>query len=580
MRELPLHLQKYIVDQNEDKYSPIDHAVWRYVLRQLKNFLGQHAHEAYLSGLEKTGISTEKIPSIDQISEKLSQFGWRALPVSGFIPPAAFMELQSLGVLPIASDMRSLDHLLYTPAPDIVHEAAGHAPLLALPEYANYLKKYAQVAKKALISREDLNIYEAIRVLSDLKEDRSSSAQQIEKAQSDLELASDAATVVSEAAELSRMNWWTAEYGLIGTLENPKIFGAGLLSSVGESKWCLSEKVRKLPLTADCVHQGYDITEPQPQLFVTPDFATLGKVLDDFSETMAYRLGGTAALKKTLPMRTVNTVELNSGLQIAGELTDYETNEKGEVIFIRFKGPTQLSYQDQELKGHSTEYHKEGFSTPLGPLKSSTESLVQMDSTQLSAAGVRRGRKDKIEFASGFVVEGFLEEIRTVDHKNLVLAFKDCRVSKGDKTYFEPAWGNFDLALGESVTSVFAGPADRVAFGATEDFVAKKIQPPVWSEKQIELQSLYQKVREIRESSTPSTSEKDLQDIATQVQQHFPEDWLLSLEILEILEFQKLHSPHFSSLKKQLVDHLKKITQKHPEKKSVVEDGLQLAQNQ
>src|SRR5262249_11541701 len=127
--KIPPHLNKYIVDQNYARYSAEDQAVWRYIMRQLKSFLGQFGHPSYLAGLEKTGIGVNQIPHIDQIDEHLEKFGWSAVPVSGFIPPAAFMEFQSLGILPIASDMRSLDHLLYTPAPDIVHEAAGHAPI-------------------------------------------------------------------------------------------------------------------------------------------------------------------------------------------------------------------------------------------------------------------------------------------------------------------------------------------------------------------------------------------------------------------------------------------------------------------
>ena len=95
MELLPSHLKKYVVEQNYEKYSPVDHAVWRFILRQLKSFLSKHAHECYLEGLQKTGIEIERIPKISDISEKLSKFGWRAIPVSGFIPPAAFMELQS-----------------------------------------------------------------------------------------------------------------------------------------------------------------------------------------------------------------------------------------------------------------------------------------------------------------------------------------------------------------------------------------------------------------------------------------------------------------------------------------------------
>ncbi|MES3036411.1 MAG: phenylalanine 4-monooxygenase, partial [Bdellovibrionota bacterium] len=216
MQSLPFHLRKYIVEQDDAKYSPIDHATWRFILRSLRNFHSSHAHPAYLKGLEDTGIEIDHIPSIRDISSKLEKFGWRALPVSGFIPPAAFMELQALNVLPIASDMRSIDHLLYTPAPDIVHEAAGHAPLLSHPEYANYLRQYAQVAKMSIISQEDLNLYEAIRELSDLKENPASTEEQILSAEKRLEQTSKGITDISEATQLGRMNWWTAEYGLIG----------------------------------------------------------------------------------------------------------------------------------------------------------------------------------------------------------------------------------------------------------------------------------------------------------------------------------------------------------------------------
>ncbi|MCX7977845.1 MAG: aromatic amino acid hydroxylase, partial [Bdellovibrionaceae bacterium] len=240
MQSLPSHLKKYVVEQNYDRYTPVNHAVWRFILRQLKNYLSVRAHEAYEEGLAATGIEIERIPRIENISEKISKFGWRALPVSGFIPPAAFMEMQSLGILPIASDMRTLEHLLYTPAPDIVHEAAGHAPMLAHPEYSDYLRRYSQVAKKAIISREDLDLYEAIRRLSDCKENPDSTPEDIAAAEKHLESTVRAMTHVSEAGLLSRMNWWTAEYGLIGDLKNPKIYGAGLLSSVGESQSCLS----------------------------------------------------------------------------------------------------------------------------------------------------------------------------------------------------------------------------------------------------------------------------------------------------------------------------------------------------
>src|SRR5207249_9444453 len=70
----------------------------------------------------------------------------------------------------------------------------------------------------------------------------------------------------SEMALLSRLHWWTVEYGLIGTLESPKIYGAGLLSSIGESVSCLEPAVKKIPYSINAMNQPFDITTKQPQL--------------------------------------------------------------------------------------------------------------------------------------------------------------------------------------------------------------------------------------------------------------------------------------------------------------------------
>ncbi|MCB0386798.1 MAG: phenylalanine 4-monooxygenase, partial [Bdellovibrionales bacterium] len=167
-------------------------------MRRLIDYLSVHAHPCYVDGLAKTGITSEFIPRIEEMDAKLREFGWSALPVSGFIPPAAFMEFQSLGILPIASDMRTIDHLLYTPAPDIVHEAAGHAPILVDPAFARYLKRYGEVASKAILSKEDMDQYEAIRVLSDTKEDPTSTKEQVAEAMKQLESATEAISYTSE----------------------------------------------------------------------------------------------------------------------------------------------------------------------------------------------------------------------------------------------------------------------------------------------------------------------------------------------------------------------------------------------
>lgn len=572
---LPPHLRKYVVKQNYEKYTPVDQAVWRYILRQLKAFLSKHAHECYVDGLSKTGIDIERIPRIEDISKKLKEFGWRALPVSGFIPPAAFMELQSLGVLPIASDMRTLDHLLYTPAPDIVHEAAGHAPILIHPEFSAYLQRYAQVAKKAIISKEDLDLYEAIRDLSDIKENPASTPEQVKAAEEHLDKVSKSISHISEASELSRMNWWTAEYGLIGDINNPRIFGAGLLSSVGESKWCLSPKVKKIPLTVDCIKTSYDITEPQPQLFVAPDFKTLVRVLDEMADQMAFRLGGLAGLRKAIKAESVNTAELNSGIQISGKIIEAITDAQGHLAYLRLDGPSQLSYKDHQLHGHGKDYHAHGFGTPVGFLKSRPHQCPSTFSERdWQDLQVQEGHTVRLEFVSGVVVTGQLNKIVQTDDKNLLLSLEKATAQYGDRILFAPEWGTFDMALGSAVTSVFGGPADREAYGETTDFVAKRVPAPKHTSTEIKNQNNYGALRKLREERVSGDSlVSGLEKILRDHKSVNPNDWLLPLEALELL----LARAPQAALLKQVQDQLNNLAMKDEKTKGLIDDGLALA---
>lgn len=534
METLPQHLSKFIVNQTDTTYTPRDHAVWRYILRQLKRYLSEYAHPFYVEGLQKTGITIDQIPQISEISEKLSRFGWRASAVSGFIPPAAFMELQSLSVLPIASDMRSVDQLLYTPAPDIVHEAAGHAPMLAHPEYAAYLKEYAQVAKNAIVSKEDLDVYEAIRILSDAKANPQATEKDIHAANEGLATAIKNVTHVSEATQLSRMNWWTAEYGLVGSIEAPKIYGAGLLSSVGEARWCLSDRVRKIPLTVDCVNYSYDITEPQPQLFVTPDFKNLSKVLREFSETMAYKRGGIEGLDKAVKSKSVNTVELNSGVQFSGQVVEFMKDSKGTICFIKMQGPSQIACNRKELSGHSKNYHSHGFSSPIGFLKAFPGTCPsQLTEEQWKEIGVdfKLNSEVTLEYSSGFQVKGYFKSTTLENGKRILISLDQARAEMNGKVYFEPSWGTFDIVLGTQVVSVFGGPADRLSYGDLEDFVVAKVPKAQYSEKDHRVFAYYQLLRDIREGKRTSYDlEKCIRDIIEEA----PQEWLLLIEALEI----------------------------------------------
>ncbi|TFG79335.1 MAG: phenylalanine 4-monooxygenase, partial [Flavobacteriales bacterium] len=100
--KLPKHLKQYIKPQNYGDYSPIDQAVWRYVMRKNVDYLSKVAHGSYMEGLQKTGISIDHIPNLYGMNRILKGIGWAAVAVDGFIPPSAFMEFQAYNVLVIA----------------------------------------------------------------------------------------------------------------------------------------------------------------------------------------------------------------------------------------------------------------------------------------------------------------------------------------------------------------------------------------------------------------------------------------------------------------------------------------------
>ena len=534
---IPPPLRKFIVEQNYENYTAIDHAVWRFIMRISKSFFEKHAHVSYLDGLKKTGITIDRIPHVNDMDYKLSQFGWGAVCVRGFIPPAAFMELQSRGILAIAADMRTLEHLTYTPAPDIIHEAAGHAPIIVDPDYAAYLHHYGEVSSKAISSRDDYNLYLAIRELSDVKEDASSTEIDVKNAELELEETIKNCNYLSEAAYLARMNWWTVEYGLVGEIDSPKIYGAGLLSSVGESQNCLTEKVQKFPFSLDCINTSYDITEPQPQLFVTPNFGKLSDVLEEMAATMAFRLGGTEGLLKAKDAGTVCTAEYDSKVQISGILKNIILEKNGNPAYLQYEGPTQLSRYGNELDEHGGDYHSLGFGTPVGDVKNFNKPLCDFNDDDIDRLNLKLGEPIEICFKSGVLVNGKLVNILQDNGRILILSFENCTVSFGEDSLFLPEWGTYDMTCGGSIVSVYGGPAD---YDNYQQFlpddkpknikISSKLE---LSKSNLKLDSLYLNVRKIRETSTPPNI-SELAKIYSTVTTEYPDDWLLSMQLLEL----------------------------------------------
>jgi len=514
----PKHLLQFAVDQRYDDYTSVDHAVWRFIMRQNVFFLREYAHKVYFQGLLDTGISFDRIPRIEEMNDILAKIGWGAVAVDGFIPPSAFMEFQAYKVLVIACDMRQIHHIEYTPAPDIVHEAAGHAPIIVDREYSKYLQRFGEVGARAMQSKKDFELYQSIRHLSILKEQPNSDPKEIEEATKLVEQRQRNLGEPSEMALLSRLHWWTVEYGLIGTMENPKIYGAGLLSSIGESVSCLEPAVKKIPYSIDAMNQPFDITTKQPQLFVCRDFQHLKDVLEEFASRMAYQVGGLEGINKAIECKNAATCEYSSGLQVSGVFTEVLTDKKKQPIYLRTTGKTALAFKDKELPGHGIDYHKDGFGSPIGNWK-------QTD--------LKEGKKTKLEFESGVAVEGKIDKLLERDGKPLLITFSNCTAKFGDRVLFDPSWGNYDMAVGDRISSVFNGAADKDAYNQVA-LVPKERTIKVPSDaKRKKLESLYAQVRQIRESKK---GYERLGEIWETQQAEHPVDWLLSMEIFEILD--------------------------------------------
>ncbi|RFN59729.1 aromatic amino acid hydroxylase [Marixanthomonas ophiurae] len=577
LERLPPHLKQYIKPQDYDQYTPINQAVWRYVMRKNVDYLSQVAHESYLDGLKKTGISIDTIPSMYGMNRILKEIGWAAVAVDGFIPPNAFMEFQAYKVLVIASDIRQLENIEYTPAPDIIHEGAGHAPIIASPDYAEYLRRFGEIGAKAISSAHDMEMYEAVRELSILKEADGISETIIQNAEERVENLQLKKVEPSEISLIRNLHWWTVEYGLIGTIEIPRIYGAGLLSSIGESTWCMKEEVKKTPYSIDAAYQEFDITKPQPQLYVTPDFAYLQEVLEEFANTMAVRKGGWRGLNKLINSKQIGTIELSTGLQVSGHFTRMIQNEDNEVVYFETKGETALAYREKEVIGHGISRHTDGFRSPLGKLKKINLAIENMGPRDLQAYNFYDGKPIAFEFESGITVEGLnVTGMRNLRGELMLIQFTNCTVTYKDEVLFSPEMGDFDLAVGKEIVSAFAGAADYLSFPISLHKLSEtKTNRSNLSEKEIKLNDLYKQVCLLRNNEENSSLDKNLPELKSifeTIKKEYSADWLLSLEIFELIASEN------SSFSEKVLKHLLALKNERHSVAHLIKDGLSLVE--
>lgn len=562
---LPKHLKQFIKPQNYEAYSAINQAVWRYVMRRLLKYLTKVAHSSYLAGLEKTGVSIEEIPNMYGMNRILKEIGWAAVAVDGFIPPNAFMEFQAYKVLVIASDIRQLENIEYTPAPDIIHESAGHAPIIANPDYAEYLRRLGDIGSKAILSKHDMDLYEAVRKLSILKEAEGTSEKEIEAVEKEIYKLQSKKVELSEMAQMRNLQWWTVEYGLIGDLDDPKIYGAGLLSSIGESISCLKSGVKKIPYSVAAAQQPFDVTKPQPQLYVTPNFPHLMEVLEEFADTLSLRRGGRKGIQKLIESQMVGSIELTTGLQVSGKFSRILLDENNKVVFFQTKGPSALAYREKELIGHGISYHKNGLSSPLGKLKNIKIAIEDMGPKDLKTYHFHDGKWLSFEFESGIRVEGLnITGIRNAQGKLILIRLKDCTITHKEECLFLPKHGIYDMIIGKDIVSAFAGAADSNSFPNLYAESSTLTINPKKNKAVRKLEQYYGAIRDYRKENKDDP--ELLKNLFEEVKALYPKEWLLFIEIIELSNNKKLN---------QLIkNYLKELISFHPELDSLISDGI------
>ena len=209
-------------------YTEEEHQVWRAIWTALEPAHQKHACAEYLASLRRLSFDPDRIPQLREVNEKVQAIsGFRLEPVAGLVQPRVFLENLANGVFLCTQYIRHHSTPLYTPEPDVVHEIVGHGVTLASERLAELNRLFGEAVKR---------------------------------------------TTAQDALDrLSRIYWFTIEFGTLRERESVKAYGTGLLSSAGEMEEMSDAELRPLDLEA-ASRQPYDPTHFQPILFCAESF--------------------------------------------------------------------------------------------------------------------------------------------------------------------------------------------------------------------------------------------------------------------------------------------------------------------
>ncbi|WP_369925734.1 phenylalanine 4-monooxygenase [Xanthomonas sp. NCPPB 2632] len=256
------------VEQPWASYSKTDHEVWDTLYSRQRALLPAYACQEFLDGVERFGLGDGGIPRFDDLNRVLgAATGWEVVAVEGLLPDEVFFDHLAHRRFPVSWWIRRPDQLDYLSEPDLFHDLFGHVPLLLNPVFADYMQAYGKGGMKAhAIGPEAL-------------------------------------------MNLTRLYWYTVEFGLIRTEAGLRIYGAGIVSSKSESIYSIdSTAPNRIGFDlARVMNTRYRIDSHQQAYFVIDDFAQLfdATAADFTPEYKRLAQGQAVAAAEVLPTDTV-----------------------------------------------------------------------------------------------------------------------------------------------------------------------------------------------------------------------------------------------------------------------------------
>ena len=217
--------------------------------------------------------------------------------------------------------------------------------------------------------------------------------------------------------------------------------------------------------------------------------------------------------------------------------------------------------------------HPHGFSTPLGLVENQRRCLSTFSPSDLERLGLRRGECATLNFASGICVDGKVSAWTYYAETLAIITWVDCSVTLGSRLLFDPAWGDYDMAIGTSVCSVFGGPADRAHYGETDDFVAKTIPPKKYLPQQLLSHQFFHQLRDLRQATPDRDARARFALLLEKYLESASYEWLQGVELLE-LSF-KLNAPE--EVRSRLLATLAPDRFSASSTRECVQDGVKLA---